>query len=115
MVKYMAKSLATGIPNTLGSALFAIVLIPLIVRNIGKEQYGAWTLLFIFLGLSASLDIGIPKALVYLIPREKNRDEVNRLFTASAFLVGCLMLLVLLFAFALIYFKVPVWGHGTPL
>lgn len=110
---YMTKALATGIPRTFGGAIFAMALVPLIVRNIGMEKYGTWTLLFIFLGLSASLDIGIPKVLVYLIPKEKNRDEVNRIFTASVFIVCCMMFLVLSIALALIYLRVPVWGSDA--
>jgi O-antigen/teichoic acid export membrane protein len=113
MRKYFTKSILSGLSNATISAIAAMVLIPLIIRNVGMEIYGAWTLVFIFVGLSASLDIGIPKALVLLITKENNQDELNRLISAS----GCIMLvivsLVVSFVFSLILADVHVWGKNT--
>ncbi len=41
MKTYLAKGVVTGIPKSFGSVLIAIVLIPLIMRNVGDDVYGA--------------------------------------------------------------------------
>ena len=113
MIKYLTKSVATGIPRTFGSAFIAMALIPLIMRNVGADVYGAWTLLFIFVGLSSSLDIGIPKALIYLIPKEDVENEANRIFSASVVITLILMTLVVVIGTVLIFFRIPVWGNSA--
>lgn len=113
MRAYLIKSIATGLPNAFGSALISMALIPIIIRNIGLDQYGTWTLLFIFVGLNATLDIGIPKALVFLIPKTADRAEVNAFFTASAVIMAGLLAAVLAASAAAIRFPVPVWGDSA--
>ena len=110
MRAYLAKGVATGIPRTFGGAFIAMVLIPLILRNVGANVYGAWTLVFIFTGLSANFDIGIPKALVYLIPKTDNRAEIDSIFSASVVITVCLMMVVVAIGIALVFFQVPLLG-----
>jgi len=113
MRKYLIKSIATGLPKTFGSAFFAIALIPLIIRNVGMDAYGAWTLVCIFVGLSGALDIGIPKALVYLLPQTQQREEANALFSASAAITACLVGLVVTIGLLVLFLDLPILGGAN--
>jgi O-antigen/teichoic acid export membrane protein len=91
--KYFGRSISIGIPANLGSSFLAFVLIPLILRHAGMANYGIWSLIFIFTGVSSTMDIGLPRALVTLLPKA-SADEANRLFSASVLLLALLVLLL---------------------
>jgi len=64
-------------------------LMPFLVRRLGDQQYGLWTLLSAVIGYYGLLDLGLATAVTrYLAGSlEKNdRDECNRLFNTSLFL-----------------------------
>ena len=113
MKGYLTKAIAVGIPSTLGSSLLAILLIPPILRNVGIENYGTWSLVFIFTGISSTLDIGLPRSLVFLIPKATGEAEANELFTACAALIGGLILLTILVGLTIIQMGIPVWGASN--
>jgi len=91
--KYFGRSISIGIPANLGSSFLAFILIPLILRNAGMANYGIWSLIFIFTGVSSTMDIGLPRALVTLLPNAK-AEEANTLLSASLAMLALLILML---------------------
>ncbi|MFX0053039.1 MAG: hypothetical protein ACFE8U_17330, partial [Candidatus Hermodarchaeota archaeon] len=112
---YLKKSISAGIGNILGSALIAIVFIPLIIQNIGMEMYGIWALLFIFIGISSIADFGISKSLVYFIPKQRTEEDVNEVYSAGFFLNSLMVLLVGVVGIIIYLSRVDVWGNNQSL
>lgn len=110
---YFKKSVSTGLGKSLGSTLVAVIFIPLIIRNIGIENYGIWMLLVIFMGISSVADIGLSKSLVYFLPRQKSQEDINEMYSAGFFLNGFSVLLVVVFGFIVFISGVNVWGANA--
>ena len=66
---YLRRSASTGLLNAFMSALCVVAVLPLIIANLGLEAYGSWAVLGVFVGVASLLDLGMSKALVFLIPR----------------------------------------------
>lgn len=109
---YLKKSISTGLGNSLGSALVSIVFIPLIIQRIGMERYGTWAVLFIFIGISSVANLGLSKAMVYFIPRQKSQKEINEVYSAG-FCLNTLMVLFVAIVGLMIYWSgVNIWGSN---
>ena len=65
----------TGLSNTIFSAAIAILSVPFIISKIDLLGYGQWSVIWIFIGIAAFLDLGVSKQLVQNIAYEKNDDE----------------------------------------
>jgi len=115
LCNYLKKSISTGIGNIFGSALIAIICIPLIIQNIGMEKYGIWALLFIFIGISSIADFGISKSLVYFIPKQTIKEDINEIYSAGLFLNSVLLLFVAGVGIVIYLSGVDVWGNNQSL
>ncbi len=66
---YLRRSASTGLINAFTSAICVVVVLPLIIGSLGLDAYGSWAVLGVFVGVASLLDLGMTKALVFLIPR----------------------------------------------
>lgn len=112
---YLQKSISTGLGHSLGSALISLVFIPLIVRNIGVEKYGIWAILAIFTSALSFADLGLPKAMVYFIPKQKSREDITQVYSVGFFL-NCFVISLVMVTGVLIYWSgINVWGNTESL
>jgi O-antigen/teichoic acid export membrane protein len=89
--RYLKTVAASSLVNSGTSALATACLLPFVIRKIGMETYGVWAVLTIFIGISAALDFGIWKSLVYLIPRQRHsRPQLLSSAIALCLLTGIL-------------------------
>jgi O-antigen/teichoic acid export membrane protein len=86
---YMRRAAATGIVNSIASAVAVVLFLPRIVAQAGLDNYGLWSVIFLFVGVSAALDLGLTPALVYLVPREPARAGELLLTAACISAVAC--------------------------
>ena len=109
---YLKKSTSTGLCNSIGSAVFSVILIPLIIGRIGMENYGVWATLMIFIGLSGTADLGLSKSLVYYIPKQKTIEEKDEICTAGL-IINCLVILILAAIGISVYLSgINIWGSN---
>lgn len=109
MKGYLKKSFGTGILNVVGSAVISVVFLPLILRKLGLEFYGLWSMLFLFTGLSGVADFGLSKSLVFLLPKEKHQKAIDEIFSAGLLVNMLVVLSVCCICGVLYLFKVNVW------
>ena len=112
---YLKKSITTGLGNSVGSALISIVFIPLIIQKIGMEKYGIWALFFIFIGISSTADLGLSKSLVYFIPKQTTKEDVNEVYSAGFFVNSLMVLFVGVVGIIVYWSGVNVWGNNESL
>jgi O-antigen/teichoic acid export membrane protein len=86
---YIRRAAATGIVNSIASAVAVGLFLPRIVTEAGFDTYGLWSVIFLFVGISAALELGLTQALVYLVPREPARAGELLLTAACICAVAC--------------------------
>ncbi len=64
---YFQRAGATSIINSVVSAVSVLALLPPLISRIGLDTYGYWAMLGLFVGVASLLDLGISKAIVYLV------------------------------------------------
>lgn len=84
--KYLLNAIATGMGNALVSAIFVVICVPIVIKIVGFEQYGAWALLAIFTSLSNVTDIGVSKSVVYFGGNSKSQVEFNEFYSAAFYI-----------------------------
>lgn len=109
---YLKKSVSTGLGNSLGSALITVIFIPLIINNIGMEEYGIWAILAIFIGISSMADVGLSKSMVYFIPRQSAEKDINEIYSAAFFLNTLTVLFIAIVGLAVYWSGINVWGNN---
>jgi hypothetical protein len=108
---YLWRSGATGLLNTVASALSVGVLLPFIIHRAGLEAYGFFSMLAVFVGIAALLELGMSKALIFLGPR--NPAGLSEAFCAALLhcAVGCAAFVAL--TFGLLASGVAVFGAAV--
>ena len=94
--KYLLKGATSGLGNTLVSLLSVGLLLPLIIRLIGMENYGVWSILTIFTGIASTLDFGLSRALVHLsVGKDKKAHAETRsaIFFLNISVAGTVLLI----------------------
>lgn len=94
---YFIKSYATGLINLLIKIFVFIFIIPLIIKNIGLEQWGVWSILFIFVGLNSTFNFGLSNSIIYFLPKTNNSCEQNKIYTANRIINYISVLLIFCF------------------
>ena len=89
--------------TTLLVSLSGIILLPILTKNIPIEDYGAWTLIGVTIGLiPAVVMLGLPYTMVRFLSAAKKREEIQESFYSIAFIVlftsAIASLLLLLFS-----------------
>lgn len=72
---YLRRAASSGLLNSATSAACVAVVLPAIIGNLGLEAYGYWAILGVFVGVAGLLDLGMSKALVFLIPRGESSES----------------------------------------
>jgi O-antigen/teichoic acid export membrane protein len=108
---YIRKASITGLMNSIGSAVFAIIFLPLLISNIGVRDYGILALLVIFVGISGTADFGLSKAIVYFVPKQKDQHEVNEIFSAVLCLNIFIILIILSVSSTLYFYNINPWNN----
>lgn len=88
--------------------LFAIILIPLIIKNLGIERFGILNIVWILIGYFSFFDFGFGRALTKIISEKvssRNYNEIPDFFWTSFFFV----LLVSIIIAVIIYFLIPIF------
>lgn len=99
----------------------AFFLAPVLLHQLGRERYGAWSFVESFLAYFTLFDLGIGATLVRYVSKcqtEGNQDQLSRIVNASLFLFALAGLLTILLGFGIFYVilnlstKVPQALHG---
>ncbi len=107
--KYDIISIGSGIVNITLTLSSSLLFIPLIIKNIGLEQFGAWSMISIFTGLSNISNIGLAKAIVYFGSGKKKSDHLkslNIVYSVAFFLTLVVILIIVIIGTSCIVFKV---------
>ncbi len=105
---YLWRSGATGLVNTIASGVSVAFLLPLIIHRVGLEAYGFFSMLGLFVGIAALLELGMCKALVYLTPR--NAAALPEFFSGALLICGTGVALFLSATLLLLTAGVPLLG-----
>ena len=76
--------------------LFAIVLIPPLIKGLGDERFGILTLAWIVIGYFSFFDFGIARSLTKIIAEKiglNQSEEIPGIFWTSFFLIICISLI----------------------
>ena len=110
LISYSGKSIAKNtIYNLLGygiPVIFALIIIPFLVRGLGVERFGILNLAWIVIGYFSFFDFGIGRGLTKIIAEKigsNNLDQIPGVFWTSLFL----MLIVSLIATIISFFFIP--------
>ena len=99
-----------------GTAIIMLLLTPFLIKHLGRNGFGIWTLISSILGYYGILDLGITSAIKRYIARyigQENQRALNET-TSTAFIIFCVLgffLIIVSFAIATPlskYFSVPI-------
>ena len=116
LVGQFFKNIAASYVNLVVGLGITFFFTPYLISEIGKEEYGVWSLVFSFLSYMVIADMGMRQALVRFVSKNlalKKWNDLNKIFSSSVAiytLVASIILcatLVLAFIF-LKYFKIPI-------
>ncbi len=113
LINYLKKSFLTGSFKTIIVALSTIVLLPLIIKQIGMENYGLISLTMLFGGMVVFADFGIAKTVTLLIGQDEDKLNVNRIFSNSLVINISILILIGFILSILIYLDLPILGEKT--
>ena len=101
----------TGLSNTIFSAAIGLVSIPFIISKIELLGYGQWSVVWIFIGIAAFLDLGVSKQLVQNVANSNNkRDKENFISGAkkSIFFIQISIVLIHIFVYLFCYYLIEI-------
>lgn len=107
-VLYLRRAATSGLLNSATSAACVAVVLPAVIGNIGLDAYGYWAILGVFVAAAGLLDLGMSKALVFLIPRGES-PEGEIVYGAMALCLGATLAAAALVLF-LAASGVPIFG-----
>jgi O-antigen/teichoic acid export membrane protein len=88
------------------TALSGIIVLPVITKLLGAENYGVWTQLMVTLGLISPIAIlGLPYTLVRFLAGEKDKREIQDGIWSVFTIIFCVSIIISLF---LISFSIPI-------
>jgi O-antigen/teichoic acid export membrane protein len=109
LLNYLKKSFFTGSIKNIIVILTTILLFPLIIREVGIENYGLISLVMIFGGVVTIADFGISKTVTVLIGQQQN-DASTVVFSAL-----CFQMIILAFIglaiLAISFYETPLFGE----
>lgn len=108
---YLRRAASSGLLNSATSAICVAILLPAIIANVGLESYGYWAVLGVFVGAAGLLDLGMSKALVFLIPRGEFPE--SQLFCGAVVMCLGVTLTVAVVILALAFAGFPIFGAAV--
>lgn len=104
--KAIAKNSILNLIGYIIPSLVAIMLIPIIVRELGEERFGILTLSWIIIGYAGFLDFGIGRGLTKIVSEKIGRNQIDSIpevFWSSMFL----MLIITIAASIIVILLIP--------
>ncbi|MFK0732839.1 MAG: oligosaccharide flippase family protein, partial [Gloeotrichia echinulata HAB0833] len=98
------KFLKNGFYNAAGGIIrigLAILTIPLLIRLIGVEEYGLWTLASSVIAIIALAEAGLATATTVFVSQDLGKEDVDGLSQTLTVTVGAMLILATLAAIAL--------------
>ena len=96
--KFVIKSFSTSFFARLMGLVFTVLITPILINYLGKEDYGLWSILISFSSFLAFSDFGLGAGLLNFILSNKN-DKVKTqvgIFSTFYFLLTTSLLLIIL-------------------
>jgi O-antigen/teichoic acid export membrane protein len=112
----MLKNIVSNWVTMITTLAVAFTLLPIMLHDLGQEQYGLWLLITSMTGYLGLMNLGIPMASVFFIAKydsDKNYDSINSIVANSVvlyFIIALASLLIgsgMLFAFERVYSVPP--------
>jgi len=78
--------------------IIGFVLTPYVIRKLGSEGYGIWTLLFSLISYYGLLDLGMRSAVVYYSAQYRARKElekINQVISSIGFFYSLMSLVII--------------------
>jgi O-antigen/teichoic acid export membrane protein len=95
--KFITGIGTVGLINIL-AALKGIILLPILTKSLGTENFGVWSQIMVTFGLITPIAIlGLPYALVRFLPAEKDKEEIKDGIYSVLALVFIVTFLIALF------------------
>lgn len=111
--KYLWGNAKTNIVRQGVSTFANLVLLPFVIHHIGLDKYSYVALTSFFVSFSGFFDLGLSKALVYLLNEPGvDIDRRNGYITAQAVVVGVLCLLILSVGIGACINGIPMLGES---
>ena len=111
LISYLKKSFFTGSFKTIIVSLSTIIFLPLIIQEVGINNYGLISLTMIFGGMVVFADFGISKTVTLLIGQNKDKKNVNDIIASAFFINTLLILLIGLIVSFIIFFNIKILGQ----
>ncbi len=108
--RYIFDSILSALNNTIASALIAFIFIPLIISNIGANNYGIWAIVSAFTGLAGLGDFGLSKAVVYFLSGKAIGVKRNLYFSAAFLINISIVFVILMIAILLLFSNVDLFS-----
>jgi O-antigen/teichoic acid export membrane protein len=104
---YIFKNVYTGLVKTAFTLILSVVAIPLIIKNIGIENYGIISIALLFSSFTGILDLGLSKSLILFQDNKKeNEKEISAIYIFNLGLFGILIL----FSIIVFVFEINLFG-----
>jgi O-antigen/teichoic acid export membrane protein len=110
-VVYLRRAAGSGLLNSIASAACVALVLPAIIASIGFDAYGHWAIVGVFVGVASLLDLGMSKALVYLIPSDESAE--SELVSGAAVLCLGATLIAAALLLLLAWTGVPIFGPAV--
>lgn len=104
------RNVSLGLLGFIVNGIIAFFLSPYIIRSLGDDRYGMWSLVGDLVGYSSLLDLGITGAVGHFVSRysaQCDEDQLSRLLTTSFWMLSGICLITVLSGMTLTAF-VPI-------
>jgi len=112
--KYLHKTYFIGFMRSGLTAFIGLFFLPLIVAEIGLNNYGIVSIVNIFSGLVGVLDMGVSKAMIITVGKQHNSDDENKVITFSAFINAFMVVVFGFVVYCLIRVDFDFFGKDLP-
>ncbi|MEY8607181.1 hypothetical protein AALI25_12030 [Muribaculum intestinale] len=112
--KYLIKNSVSTFLRVGISSISTIIITPFIIQKIGLNLFGYLSLTSFFISYAGIFDIGISKALVYILSGEEITSEKKSSYISAFFYINLLIIICILLAGGLaIFLKLPILGESV--
>lgn len=97
-----AGALITYISNAC-NIIISIVIIPIILKLVGQEEYGLYSLVYSIMGYFSVLDFGFGNAMIRYVSKYKAEKKDDRSINSMFFIIYCIIGIITLLVGSIIY------------
>lgn len=110
--KYLKISVVSGLSKSFIVTGLTLLLIPLIIKKIGLDNYGLIMLTLVSSSAVSIVDLGISKTVTFLIGRSSNDNSSNEIVTGALIINIILLFIISLFISIILYLDIPIFGSA---